>query len=49
MPKGKHIIHTISKSVQLIGLHAFCVYGILLQLYPLQEETSLSFGPALRS
>ena len=23
MPKGKHIIHTISKSVQLIGLHAF--------------------------
>ena len=31
--------------MQLIGLYAFCVYVILLQPYPQQEETSLSFGP----
>lgn len=29
MPKGKHII-TISKSVLLYELHAFCIYEVLV-------------------
>ena len=43
MPKGKHRIDYKQKRAAHWAAR-FCVYGILLQPYPQQEETSLSFG-----